>query len=524
MEDLIIRGGTVLDGTGAPGFRADVAVTGDRITAVGDLSGRKAARELDAGGLAVAPGFFDAHCHSDTSFVRDSSHAAKLYQGITTEVCGQCGYSPYPYPAEKADGDGWRCASFADYARRLDSGRWPMGTNLAPLVGHGRIRACVADYDDRPVTAGELEEMKRILRRELEAGAWGMSLGLEYSPGCFASREELRELGAVVKEFDGLLTAHLRNEGALLPQAIEELLSVGRDTGVHVHVSHLKIDDFRHHGKAPEIWKILEDARAQGINVTQDMYPYTASSTGLTNRVPKWALEGGDAAVEQVLAGPRRQEVLEFIREKYYFNAERAETALISDEHGFWPEIRGKTLRQVAEELLHTDDYAEAAAEILTRTHGSADGIFFVMSEEDMLYFLGKDVSVCSDGSAYPIDPAKMDSLPHPRSYGAIAEFFRLAREKRLCTPEEAVRRVTWKAARMLGMTDRGLLKPGLAADITVFDPASIAPQSTYLDPIRPAKGVAHVVLNGAVALENGVQTDLRAGRLLRRTYDKKTR
>lgn len=516
MEDIIIRGGTVYDGTGAKGVRADVAVKDGKITAVGDLKELRAEKELDAAGLAVAPGFFDAHCHSDTSFVRDSSHAAKLYQGITTEVCGQCGASPYPYPPERADESRWRCASFADYVDKAEKEGWRLGTNLAPLVGHGRIRAHVIGYADRQVTDAELEEMKRILRRELEAGVWGMSLGLEYSPGCFADQRELCELGKVVKEFDALLPAHLRNEGALLPQAIDELLNVARASGVHVHVSHLKIDDFHHHGKAPQIWKQLEDARAEGLNVTQDMYPYIASSTGLTNRVPKWALEGGDGAVEQVLAGPRRGEVLDFIREKYYFNAERAETALISDEHGYWPEIRGKTLRYVAEELLHTD-YAQAAAEILTRTHGSADCTFFVMSREDMLYFLSRDVSICSDGSAYPLDRSKMDSLPHPRSYGAIAEFFRLARENGLCTLEEAIRRVTSKAAAMIGMTDRGILRPGLVADITVFDPNTIAPQATYLDPIQPARGVRHVLLGGGVALENGVQTEARLGKILRR-------
>ncbi len=516
MEDIIIRGGTVYDGTGAKGRLADVAVKDGKITAIGDLRELQAEKVIDAAGLAVAPGFFDAHCHSDTSFVRDSSHAAKLYQGITTEVCGQCGASPYPYAPDKADEEHWRCASFADYADKFQREGWRMGTNLAPLVGHGRIRAHVIGYADRQVTDAELDEMKAILRRELEAGAWGMSLGLEYSPGCFADQHELCELGKVVKEYDALLPAHLRNEGALLPQAIDELLNVARASGAHVHVSHLKIDDYRHHGKAPQIWKQLEDARAEGLNVTQDLYPYTASSTGLTNRVPKWSLEGGPGAIEKVLAGPRRQEVLDFIREKYYFNAERAETALISDEHGFWPEIRGKTLRYVAEELLHTD-YPEAAAEILTRTHGSADCTFFVMSEEDMLYFLRQDTSVCSDGSAYPIDKSKMDSLPHPRSYGAIAEFFRLVREKDICTLEEAVRRVTSKAAHMVGMTDRGVLRPGLAADITVFDPAVIAPQATYLEPIAPAKGVHHVILNGGVALENGVQTEERLGRILRK-------
>ena len=240
------------------------------------------------------------------------------------------------------------------------------------------------------------------------------------------------------------------------------------------------------------------------------------SCTTLSIRCPSWSREGGDDAVAQALRGPRRQEVVEGIR-GHYFNAERAETCLISDDAGLWPEIVGKTLRAVAEELLHTDDYAEAAAEILTRTRGRAWGIFFVMSERDMLYFLSRDIGIGSDGWALPGDPARVPFKPHPRSYAALAEFFRLAREHRLCTLEEAVRRVTSKAADMIGMVDRGRLAPGLAADITVFDPDTIAPRATYLEPIQLARGVRHVLVNGGVALEDGVQTELRAGRFLRK-------
>lgn len=526
MEDIIIRGGTVIDGTGKPGFRADVAVKDGKISAIGDLSGVSARKELDASGLVVSPGFFDAHCHSDTSFVADDSCGAKLYQGITTEVCGQCGYSPFPAQPDKtalveqAEGTpaGWYQQSFADFIAKFEKEGRKMGTNLAPLVGHGSLRAGVIGYADRPVTPEELEEMKRLLRRDLEAGAWGMSLGLEYTPGCFADQQELSALGAVVKEYDGLMPAHLRNEGLKLEDAIQELLNAGRASGVHVHISHLKIDNYRCHGKAPQIWKMIEDARAEGVHVTADMYPYLASSTGLTNRCPKWALEGGDSAIEQVLAGPRRQEVLDFIRETHYHNAERAATAIIQNDHGYWPEIVGKSLKEIAEDMLHMD-YPEAAAEILTRTHGRAKGIFFVMSEEDMLYFLNRDVGICTDGYAFPIDPSKMTTRPHPRSYGALTEFLRLAREKKICSLEEAVRRITSKAADMIGMTDRGVLKEGMVADITVFDPETIAPQATYMDPVQPAKGVHHVLIGGGLALENGVQTAARCGRILRKQH-----
>ncbi|MBR3502876.1 MAG: D-aminoacylase [Clostridia bacterium] len=516
MEDIVIRGGVVVDGTGRPGYRADVAVRDGRIAAIGDVSGFRGAKTLDAEGLVVAPGFIDAHAHSDTCFLRDDSGASKLYQGITTEVSGNCGDSPFPVAPGTEDEGAWRCLSFADFVNRFETGGWRMAVNQAMLVGHGSLRAAVVGAGDRPATDEELDRMKALLRRDLADGAWGMSLGLEYSPGFFADARELRALGGVVGEFDGLVPCHMRSEGLHIDEAIEELLDVGRATGVKVRVSHLKLDNVRAYGRAPEVWARLEAARQAGVRVSADMYPFTASCTGLTIRCPKWSQEGGSEAVVDFLKGPRHSEVVEGIRAHYY-NAERAETCLFHDDAGLWPEIVGKTLRQVAEELLHTGDYAEAAAEVLLRTKGRAGCIFFVMNEKDMLYFLSQDVGIGSDGWALSADPAKVPGRPHPRSYAAVTEFFRLAREKGICPLEEAVRRVTSKAADAIGMTDRGRLLPGMVADIAVFDPNSIAPRATYLDPIQVSQGVRHVLVGGGVALEDGAQTALRAGKFLKK-------
>lgn len=519
MYDVIIRGGQVVDGTGRPGYRADVAVCGNQISAIGDLSGVRAEKELDAEGMIVAPGFIDSHAHSDTSFLKDSSSASKLYQGITTEVSGQCGSSPFPATEERLNEmneDGWYLESFDGFVRKFEESGCRMAVNQALLVGHGSLRAGVIGYEDRPVTVDEMDVMKKLLRRDLEAGAWGMSLGLEYSPGFFADAEELKELGKVVAEYDGLIPCHMRSEGLHIDEAVDELMEVGRSSGAHVHVSHLKVDNFRVHGRAPEIWDRLERARKEGVRVTADMYPFTASCTSLSIRCPKWSQEGGGAATAHFLQGPRRQEVIEGIR-SHYFNAERAETCLINDDAGLWPEIVGKNLRYVAEEYLHTTDYAEAAAEILVRTEGRAGGIFFVMDEKDMLYFLAKDVGIGSDGWALPGDPEKLSSRPHPRSYAAVSEFFRLAREKKLCSLEEAVRRVTGKAADMLGLKDRGRLEKGMAADIVVFDPETIGPRATYLEPVQLSQGVKHILVNGGIALQDGVQTGWRGGRFLRK-------
>ncbi len=514
MQDLIIRGGVVMDGTGAPGRQADVAVRDGLITAIGDLKNEQAKKTLSAEGLAVAPGFIDAHSHSDTAFLLDERCRSKLYQGITTEITGNCGSSPFP-AAPGSEGED-SCASFESFLRRFEREKRAMAVNQAPLVGHGTLREAVAGCADRPVTDEELERMKALLRRDLAYGAWGMSLGLEYAPGFFADERELTALGQVVREFDGLLPAHMRNEGLRIEEALTELLNIGRSSGARVHVSHLKLDHFRVHGSAAKVWSMLEKARQEGISVSADLYPYTASCTTLSIRCPSWSLDGGDEGLLRFLQGPRRQEILAAIR-SHYFDASRADTCLICDDGGFWPEIIGKTLRRVAEDLLHTTDYAEAAAEVLTRTHARAWCIFFVMCEDDMLYFLSRETAIGSDARALPEDPALLRQMPHPRAFGAIPEFFRLAWEKGLCTAEEAVRRVTALPAAMLHIRNRGFLRPGMCADITVFDPRTIAPRATYAHSARLAEGVRHVVINGGVALEDGEQTSYRGGRFLRK-------
>ena len=512
MEHLIIRGGTVLDGTGRPARRADVEVRDGIITAVGDIAAAASARVLDASGLAVAPGFIDAHAHSDTSFLADSSGASKLYQGITTEISGNCGFSPFP--ARENGPDLRRCVSFADFLEQFERRGYTMAVNQAMLAGHGALRECVVGAADRPASEEEQKEMERLLRRDLAAGARGLSLGLEYAPGCYAGREELAGLARVVREYDGIVTCHMRSEGLQIEDAIRELLYVGQVSGAHVHVSHLKLDNYRVHGRAPEVWSLLENAQREGIRVTADMYPYTASSTTLTIRCPRWSLDGGEEALLELLKGPRRREVTEGIR-AHYFNAERAETCVFSDDGGTWPGIVGKTLRAVAEDMLGTTDYAEAAADILLRTRARASCVFFVMDGKDMLYFLSRDVNIGTDGRALSGDPAKVRTKPHPRVYGAVAEFFRLARENGICSPEEAVYRVTGKTAECFGLRDRGILAPGMQADITVFDPDTIAPRATYAEPVRTAEGVRHVVIGGTVALEDGEQTPARPGRFL---------
>lgn len=517
MQDILLSGGRIIDGTGAKPYYADLAIKDGKITQIGDLKDIQAKIHINCEGYCVSPGFIDAHSHSDTSFLKDTSCASKLCQGITTEITGQCGSSPFPCLKDKRDAsDLWHFESFSDFADAFGKSEYSMATNQAILVGHGSLRAGVIGYVDREATPDELEQMKALLRRDLEAGAWGMSLGLEYSPGFFAGKEELHALSEVVREFGGIVPCHMRNEGLEIDSAIDELIEINRKTGAHVHISHLKIDNFNVHGRARDVWMKIENAQKNGVNITCDLYPFLASCTDLTIRCPKWSREGGSKKLLERLTGTERSNVVEGIR-MHYFNAKRAETCLFADDGGHFPEIVGKTLRHVAEEIFRTTDYADAAAEVLVRTNAEAGCIFFVMSEEDMLYFLSKDVSIGSDGWALSGDPKIVKTKPHPRSYGAITEFFRLAREKKLCSVEEAVRRVTKKTADLIGLTDRGMLKEGLVADICVFDADEIAPTATYLNPIRLSKGIKHVFVNGEIALKDGNQTDVRAGRFLRK-------
>ena len=523
MEDIIIKNGRIVDGTGKTAYMGGVAITNGKLTAVGDVSHLTAKKTIDAKKKVISPGLIDAHCHSDISFLLDDRSESRIYQGVTSEVCGQCGDSYYPCMPErianistklylKCDEE-WADVSFDGFLRHAAREKKRMATNLCQLVGHSTLRAGVMDYEDRAPTAKELERMQRFLDADLSRGAWGLSLGLEYTPGCFAHADEFNALAEVVKTHDGLVTAHMRSEGDYLREAIAEIISIGKAAGVRVHISHLKIDRPVNWGKAAEFWRMIEEARASGVAISADMYPYNASCTGITNRCPKWAIEGGVESAAKFLKGPRREEILEHLRGRFP-DREWAKRCLITTTYGLFPEADGKSLLEIAEML--NLPYAEAAAELIERSNGNALCIFFTMDEQDVDYFLRQDIGICSDGYGLPLDPALLGSeRPHPRSYGSLTRFLRLARETGICTLEEAVRRVTSKAADMIKLPDRGRLIPGLAADVTVFDPDTVSDTATYLNPFQKPVGVDTVIVNGEIALENGVQTAARAGKFL---------
>lgn len=523
MYDILLKNGLVIDGTGEKPYKADVAIQDGKIAAIAPGISEGLAREtVDVSGLCVAPGFIDIHSHSDLNFLEDDRGEAKLYQGVTSELSGQCGSSPFPCP----QGQEGRIASYGDtkhgnfaacslesFLRGVESRGNKMGTNLLPLVGHGVLRCGVLGYENRLTTDDEMKKMRALLAADMATGAWGMSLGLGYTPGLSSDTRELCLLGEEVVPYDGIITSHMRNQGTGTPQSLEEMFAINRHSGVHVHIAHFKASGRACYGRAPEFVNIVHEAQKAGVRVTVDMYPYTASSSGITNSFPKWSIEGGKQHAVDVLNGPERQKLISEL-EKSFDTPEQGKTLVVVSTHGKLPEVDGKNLYEISQ--MWGVSQAEAAARVAVETNTDCSCISFGMAEEDVEYMLGQnDFSIGSDGSALPFDPALNAGKPHPRNFGTFPRFLRIAREKNLCPPEVAIRRITGLSADSVGLNDRGYLRPGMVADITVLDIERVTDKATYEAPFQKPEGIVHVLMDGQFALRDGAQTDKRLGKML---------
>lgn len=522
MTDLILRGGTLHDGLGGEGRQQDIAVTGDRITGLGDLSQEAAGRTLDVSGLVVAPGFIDIHTHSDFSLLINRPMRSSLAQGVTTELVGNCGTSIGLVTAGEnfAQERRWaeRGGTVLDWSRmsgylaRVEDGG--LGGNVATLAGHGTIRKAVLGFEDRPPTAGELSRMQAMLAEALADGAVGLSTGLEYLPGGYAKHEEVAALAAVAREAGGFYATHIRNEGDTLVESIAEAIRVAEATGVPLQLSHHKSEGRANWGKPRVTLPLMAAARAAGLDVLTDQYPYTAFMTGMSViLLPRWAKDG---TMENMLARLRDP-------------SDRARIlATIAEEPWDWTtvqvgvartrrEVQGMTLAALGASEGKTP--AEAALDLLVSEEGWVSAVHFAMSEEDIEFVLSDPhTMIGSDGVAN--DPASEMAADktHPRTYGTYPRVLaRYVRDREILSLGEAVRRMTSLPARRLGLTDRGTLRAGAMADITVFDPRAVSDAATFDDPHRFPVGIPHVVVNGRLALENGVQTDVLSGRVLRR-------
>jgi N-acyl-D-amino-acid deacylase len=524
MLDLLIKGGRIVDGSGNPWYRGDVAVKDGSIFALGDVKSEAKAM-IDASGLVVAPGFIDAHSHGDLVLISQPDAKIKIMQGITTEVVGQDGLGEAPLRDDIVDmwrrylsglnGDPdikWDWRSFKEYLERLE--KVGLAVNVASLVGHGNIRLLSMGMDNRQPTPSELEEMKRLLETSIQEGAIGLSTGLIYSPCVYAESAELTELCKVAASYKSVFVVHMRNEGDRLLESINEVVNVGRESGVSVHISHFKSNGRANWGKAPQALAMVEEARQKGVDVTFDQYPYTAGSTFLGSLLPSWAHEGG---LDKLLTRLKDKETRK--RLTSYLNKEGDEgspnewdrillTNIQSSRNKLW---EGKYIAQIAGILGKTP--ADTVLDLVLEEENAATMATFTMHEDDVRTIMKSPLGmVCSDGILL--------GKPHPRAYGSFPRVVGHYVRDGVLQLEDAIRKMTSYTAQTYKLTRRGLLLPGMAADITVFDPKMIEDTATFENPIQYPKGINYVVVNGVIAVENGSYTGHRAGRVLRRSSE----
>ena len=520
--DLVLRGATVFDGTGAAGREVDVGVTGDRITEVGPNL-PAGSEEIDLTGLALAPGFIDIHSHSDLSLLVNNNAESRIRQGVTTEVVGQDGGSigPWSDGAFESTRDRYRRQGVeidfrdpAGFVERISRER--PAVNVATMVGNGALRGLVVGNENRPATDAELERMKELLADQLARGCVGLSSGLEYTPSGFADAVELVELASVLRGTGYPYASHMRNEDDRLLGAVEEALHVGRLAQVPVQISHLKAQGQRNYWKADAALSLIEQARAEGVDVHFDRYPYTAYATGLSNLFPSEYRAGGSGAFLARLRAPETAARLE--------KACRDKVALLGDwnsvqisgtnDETAW--ARGRLVGDLARERA-VDPY-ELTLQLLEANGGGVGMIGHGMGEENTAKILAHPLGMlCSDGGAYAPYGALSGGSPHPRGYGSFPRLLgHYVRDTGALTLESAIHKVTRMPARKLRLPDRGEIRVGAFADLVAFDPSSVADRATFDNPHQYPVGIPVVIVNGVVTIRDGEQTGSLGGRGVR--------
>jgi len=533
MLDLVIKNGRVVDGTGNPWFKEDVGIADGRIAKIGNLGTEESTRVVDAKGLAVAPGFFDMHSHSDLSLLINPRTESKVRQGITTEVVGNCGVSGAPLndflkeefmkttPILEEAGLKLDWSTMSEYLCRLNEKK--IAVNVVSLVGHGNVRAMVMKYDARPPTKNELEKMRRVLAKALEEGAFGMSSGLIYPPGCYANTTELIELCKVVAQYNGIYTSHIRGEEEGLLNSVKEAIKIGEKAGVPVEISHHKAAGKASWGKVRRTLKMIEKARERSVEVTCDVYPYLAGSFGLDAMLPPHTWEGGvEKLVEKLKDEESRQRLRREMTEgiEGWSSPWRAggwDATMIAYCKGH-PEFEGKIVLDITQQK--GVDPFDFVFDLLIEEKASVAVVRFLMCEKDMRTVLKHSVSMIgSDSSAHAPYGVLAKGKPHPRSYGTFPRVLgKYAREEGVLTLENAVRKMTSLPAQKLKLKDRGLIKEGMWADITIFDPKKVIDTATYSEPHQYPKGIEYVLVNGKIVIDKGEHTGELPGQALRRS------
>ncbi len=530
--DVIIANGRIVDGTGSPWYRGDIGILGDRIAAIGALGDATAATRVDATNLVVAPGFIDLLGQSEFNVLVDGRASSKILQGVTTEVTGE-GSSIAPVNERLMQEASANAAHFgvtqdwrtlADYFKRLEE-RSHTTINMATLVGAGGLRNYVIGKDDRPATPAELERMKQLVAEAMQQGALGLSTSLQYVPDRFASTDEIVELAKVAARFGGVYFTHQRSESARIFESLDEVLAIAERDSIPAEIWHLKTAYKAKFGKMPEVLRRIEAARARGLDVTANQYPYTRASNGLDSCLPLWAREGGFEKSLPRLTDPATRERIKndmddpnaATWENQWYGANGGDGVMLSSVlNRDLAKYEGMTLTQIGKAM--GKDPRDAVIDLVIADHGESSVITSIMDEDDVRTALKHPlVGVGTDSGAQAEDGRLSESKSHPRAWGSFPRILgRYVRDEHLLTLEEAIRKMTSKAASRVHLSDRGVLRPGMAADITVFDAATIRDVSTFDDPKHYAVGVQQVFVNGRRVVADGAITTERPGRPLR--------
>lgn len=523
MPKYLLTNGLIVDGTRAPGYRGDVLLKDGRIALHPSFEARKGAQVVDCTGLCIAPGFIDIHTHSDACALASGAQASAPFQGATVNIAANCGISIFPLNEKY----GKEILNFCqrtveimpkgqepitcmqDYARTMEQA--PKRIHYGTLVGHGTLRGNVMGFHEREATDDELNNMCALLDRELQAGAFGMSLGLIYPPSSYGNLKEFTALGKVLKKHGKVLTVHMRSESTRIFEAVQEMLDVALAAKVHLHISHLKLIGKAQWGRAQELLALIEGARQQGATITCDQYPYEASSTGLSALVPGWAQDGGVDSMLSRMQPPSDQLLMDI--EDEINRRGGAHCVEIASTYGHHPAWESRRLSDIAQELGLSP--AQAACHVLLACQGAVATIYFSIDLEDVKTIMqDMRIAVGSDGYNFGYD---LDYKPHPRSFGTFPRFLQTVRDNHLMPLEDAVYKITGLPADILGLRDRGLLLDGYQADITVFDPMTVADQSTYAAPATQPKGIPHVFVAGQPVVLDGQLTEAFPGTMLTR-------
>jgi N-acyl-D-amino-acid deacylase len=521
--DILIKNGMIIDGLGRNEFPGDIGIKNGKIFTIenqGILNDNSAMQIIDARGLKVSPGFIDIHSHTDTSLFVSPNAESKIRQGVTTEVAGQDGSSIAPrkthnindeYPVERKH---WE--SFNDFFKLLEDNK--TAVNFITFVGQGTVRGYVVGEDDRPATIDEIKKMKVLIDDAFEQGVFGISTGLEYTPGSFATSMEITELCSVMKKYGGIYATHMRNEDAHVLEAIEEAITIGKGAGVPVNISHLKVQGKENWHKIDQVLDLIEKANKSGIKITMDRYPYTAFSTGLSNLFPLWSRDGGT------------QKFLERLKDKNQLNKIKDHVLSKVESLSSWDAVliagvtrqenklyEGKTIQQIVSET--GEDAFDFSRRLLIEENGRVSMCGFGMSEENTKRILAHPLCmVASDGGARAIYGKLSEGNPHPRSYGTFPRFLgRYVREDKIVSLPEAIKKMSSLPAETLGISDRGKIGKGMYADIVCFDFDNVIDKANYVNPHQYPFGINYVLVNGEIVISNGKHTNALPGKILRK-------